>query len=175
MKLTSCWKGELEYAACRHHPSCHTSSWQDHFTRKQQAKKKPKVETTTSTPTVTRKLVEKEDTWYTTVLMQLSDSIVCSPICLDELADSEMTWCQYGCGNNIHNDCLQHYAQHALSIGKPVKCPVSTFIYTFKGTSLNSLTFYLLVLSMWLGFSWFEENRTAFSAFVSFQQSISSR
>ncbi|PRP75555.1 hypothetical protein PROFUN_09041 [Planoprotostelium fungivorum] len=38
------------------------------------------------------------------------------PICLDDLADQDMGWCRY--------ECLNHYAQHALSTGTPIKCPL---------------------------------------------------
>ena len=50
-----------------------------------------------------------------------------SPICLDEIKGSDITYCRFGCGNNLHVDCLNHYAHHALSTGNPIKCPVSTF------------------------------------------------
>lgn len=29
-----------------------------------------------------------------------------------------------GCGKSVHTECLNHYAQHALSTGTPIKCPL---------------------------------------------------
>ncbi len=57
---------------------------------------------------------------------ELSDEMELScPICQDDLKLSQaLTWCRKGCGNNIHANCMQTYAQYKVSNRESVACPL---------------------------------------------------
>lgn len=47
------------------------------------------------------------------------------PICQDDVSPSQaLTWCRKGCGNNIHANCMQTFAQYKISNREPVVCPL---------------------------------------------------
>lgn len=57
---------------------------------------------------------------------ELSDEMeLTCPICQDDLKLSQaLTWCRKGCGNNIHANCMQTYAQYKVSNRESVGCPL---------------------------------------------------
>lgn len=64
-------------------------------------------------PLVPQKLIEQGET--------------CA-VCQEEMPHDSMTgitYCSLGCGNNFHALCMKRYAEHQVSIQKPILCPVS--------------------------------------------------
>lgn len=46
-------------------------------------------------------------------------------VCCDTLRENEdLSHCRYGCGRNIHTDCLMRCFKHNQSSGKPLLCPL---------------------------------------------------
>ena len=35
-----------------------------------------------------------------------------------------LTFCQNGCGNNFHGDCVARWVKYQISQGKKIQCPV---------------------------------------------------
>ena len=54
----------------------------------------------------------------------LDDDEACC-VCCDTLRDSEdLSHCRYGCGRQIHTDCLMRCFKHNSGAGKPLNCPL---------------------------------------------------
>ncbi|XP_076461903.1 E3 ubiquitin-protein ligase Zswim2-like [Babylonia areolata] len=57
----------------------------------------------------------------------IADDDVC-PICQDEFMNKKLpvTFCKFGCGNNVHIKCMKVWAEHQLksSQDKVIKCPM---------------------------------------------------
>ncbi len=51
------------------------------------------------------------------------DEMCC--VCCDTLRESEdLSHCRYGCGRQIHTECLTRCFKHNESSGKPLNCPL---------------------------------------------------
>lgn len=54
----------------------------------------------------------------------LEDDEMCC-VCCDTLREPEdLSHCLYGCGRQIHTDCLRRCFKHNQSNGKPLQCPL---------------------------------------------------
>ncbi|XP_029652776.1 E3 ubiquitin-protein ligase ZSWIM2-like isoform X1 [Octopus sinensis] len=65
---------------------------------------------------------------------KIDEDSVC-PICLDNLLKSHLpvTYCRYGCGNNIHIKCMKIHAEHQTTTGSEEKdtvmCPMCRGVF----------------------------------------------
>lgn len=49
----------------------------------------------------------------------------CCPICQDQMTRSQhLTYCRYSCGHSIHSRCMKIWADHQLSQGTSILCPM---------------------------------------------------
>ena len=49
----------------------------------------------------------------------------CCPICQDEMEPSQhLTFCRYSCGHSIHSKCMKIWADHQISQGTKILCPM---------------------------------------------------
>ena len=49
----------------------------------------------------------------------------CCPICQDEMTPAQhLTFCRYSCGHSIHSKCMKIWADHQLSQGTKILCPM---------------------------------------------------
>ena len=49
----------------------------------------------------------------------------CCPICQDEMTSSQhLTYCRYSCGHSIHSKCMKIWADHQVSQGTKILCPM---------------------------------------------------
>ncbi len=56
--------------------------------------------------------------------MALEEGETCC-ICYDEMAaDQNLTYCQHGCGKQIHVDCLERYVRFKKQNGLAANCPM---------------------------------------------------
>eukprot|EP00116_Pleurobrachia_bachei_P003143 sb/3463405/ len=47
------------------------------------------------------------------------------PICQDDMTSTQqLTYCRYSCGHSIHSKCMKVWADHQLSQGSKIKCPM---------------------------------------------------
>mmetsp|Transcript_11573 Transcript_11573/g.31013 ORF Transcript_11573/g.31013 Transcript_11573/m.31013 type:complete len:960 (-) Transcript_11573:1352-4231(-) len=47
------------------------------------------------------------------------------PICLMQMCEGEsLSWCHFGCGNNVHTACLKIWAEEREAAREPVSCPM---------------------------------------------------
>lgn len=45
------------------------------------------------------------------------------------MSESEnLTHCKYGCGRNLHTNCIEVWVKHKVSIAQKITCPVPHFI-----------------------------------------------
>jgi hypothetical protein len=44
-----------------------------------------------------------------------------SPICYETLKEGALTYCEHGCGNNVHKQCMQAWADSRRAAGHPVR------------------------------------------------------
>ena len=49
----------------------------------------------------------------------------CCPICQDEMTSAQpLTYCRYSCGHSIHSKCMKIWADHQISQGTKILCPM---------------------------------------------------
>ena len=49
-------------------------------------------------------------------------------VCYEEMKDvgtENLTYCKFGCGRNLHVDCIEVWVKHKLSVAQKITCPVS--------------------------------------------------
>ena len=42
----------------------------------------------------------------------------------DMTVDETLTWCRFSCGSSVHNKCMKVWAEHKVSSGDRVTCPL---------------------------------------------------
>eukprot|EP00347_Sterkiella_histriomuscorum_P013158 403365789 len=46
-------------------------------------------------------------------------------VCYEVMKEEEnLTFCKYGCGRNIHTDCIEVWVKHKLSVAQKITCPL---------------------------------------------------
>ena len=46
-------------------------------------------------------------------------------VCYEDMKEEEnLTFCKYGCGRNLHTDCIEVWVKHKVSVGQKISCPV---------------------------------------------------
>ena len=56
-----------------------------------------------------------------------ADSAICHE---DMTIDENITYCETGCGHNLHVDCMKRWVKHKISENKKITCPVYiSYIY----------------------------------------------
>lgn len=56
-------------------------------------------------------------------------------VCFEEMkgeGQENLTYCKFGCGRNLHTDCIEVWVKHKISVGQKISCPVSVTQSTFS-------------------------------------------
>jgi E3 ubiquitin-protein ligase ZSWIM2 len=60
--------------------------------------------------------------------MKLEPEETCC-VCHEVMKDNEnLTFCKYGCGRNLHTDCIEVWVKHKISVNQKISCPVRSII-----------------------------------------------
>ncbi|CDW88804.1 e3 ubiquitin-protein ligase zswim2-like [Stylonychia lemnae] len=56
--------------------------------------------------------------------MELDPEETCC-VCYEEMKETEnLTFCKFGCGRNIHIDCIEVWVKHKISVAQKITCPL---------------------------------------------------
>lgn len=66
----------------------------------------------------------KSDKRQTVKRMQLEPEETCC-VCYEVMKEEEnLAHCKYGCGRNLHTDCIEVWVKHKISSAQKITCPV---------------------------------------------------
>lgn len=67
---------------------------------------------------------DKPDLRQKVARMQLEADEMCC-VCHETMKEDEnLTFCKFGCGRNIHIECIEVWVKHKLSNGQKITCPL---------------------------------------------------
>ncbi len=77
-----------------------------------------------SEPREETKKDSKSDKRQTVKRMHLDPEETCC-VCYEVMKPEEnLAFCKYGCGRNIHTDCIEVWVKHKISVAQKITCPV---------------------------------------------------
>ena len=46
-------------------------------------------------------------------------------VCYEEMADADnLSYCKFGCGRNLHTECMERWVKHKVQNAQEVSCPL---------------------------------------------------